>query len=197
MKVAVFSGGEYVETKLLPYDKLICADKGYEYALNLGLTPDLTLGDFDSLGYQPKNAEIYPVHKNYSDTQLAVIKALELGATEIDLYFTLGGRIDHELFNIDILSFCKNKGVKASIINGKTYITLIDGKGDYPAKAGETVSLLPFSSVVHIIKSDGLKYSLDNLTAVKGETLTLSNVALKSSVHIEVESGELLYISFL
>ncbi len=197
MKVAVFSGGEFDSAKVLPYDKLICADKGYLYALNLGLTPDITLGDFDSLGYKPKNAEIYPTNKNYSDTQLAVIKAIDLGATEIDLYFTLGGRIDHELFNISILKFIKDRGVKGSIISKNTYITLIDDKGYYPAKENETVSLLPFSNAVHIIKSEGLKYPLDNITAVKGETLTLSNVATKETVYIEVESGELVYISFL
>ena len=197
MKVAIFSGGDFNAVKILPYDKLICADKGYLYAKKLNLTPDLILGDFDSLGYVPKCAEVYPTDKNYSDTQLAVIKAIELGATEIDIYYSLGGRIDHELFNIHILKFCKDKGVFATILSENSYITLISGKGSYPSKLGNFVSLVPFSSTAHINKSKGLKYPLDNLTIVKGETLTLSNVATQNTVYIEVSSGEILYISFL
>lgn len=197
MKVAIFSGGNFDSVKIMPYDKLICADKGYLYAKKLNLTPDVVLGDFDSLGYTPKCAEVYPTDKNYSDTQLAVIKAISLGATEIDIYFSLGGRIDHELFNIDILKLCKDKGVFARILSENSYMTLISGKGSYPSKTGNFVSLVPFSSTAHITKSEGLKYPLDNLVVKKGETLTLSNVATDNSVYIDVLSGEVLYISFL
>ncbi len=197
MIVAIFSGGEFKKTKILPYDKLICADKGYKYAKKLRLKPDYILGDFDSLGYIPKNATVYPCDKNYSDTQLAIVKAKELGATEIHLYYALGGRVDHQLFNINLLKFAKNLGITATLYNGSEFVKLIDGANYYTVKANETVSVAPFSDSSRIIKSEGLKYPLDDIVVVKGETLTLSNVALSSKIYIEIESGELLLIGNL
>ena len=197
MIVAIFSGGEFIKTQILPYDKLICADKGYVYAQKLGLNPDYILGDFDSLGYIPKNSKVYPADKDYSDTQLAIIKAKEIGATKIDLYFCLGGRIDHQLFNINLLKFAKNLGIDATIYNGVEFIKLIDGACYYAVKNGSFISLVPFSTNAHIIKSEGLKYPLDGIEVVIGETLTLSNVALDSKIYIEIESGELLLVGNL
>ena len=197
MKVAIFSGGEFAKTQIIPYDKLICADKGYEYAKILNLIPDVILGDFDSLGYVPNNAEIFPKDKNFSDTELAVKKAIELGATEIDIYFSLGGRLDHELFNINLLKYAKNQGVTAKIISGNTLLRLISGSGNYEVKNGSFVSFVPFSSEAHIIKSEGLKYPLDKITAIKGETLTLSNEATSDEIYGEIKSGELLLICFI
>ncbi len=197
MIVAIFSGGEYTKTQIQPYDKLICADKGYKYALKLKLAPDLVLGDFDSLGYLPNNAQVYSTDKDYSDTQLAIIKAKEMGATEVHLYFCLGGRVDHQLFNVNLLKFAKNIEIKAKIYNGDEFIELIDGYCEFSTKKGSIVSLVPFSSTAHIIKSEGLKYSLDDIKVIKGETLTLSNVAILDKICIEVESGELLYVGKL
>ena len=111
MKVAIFSGGEFSSTKIYPYDLLICADKGFSYAKKLNLMPSVVLGDFDSLEYIPQNATIYNKDKDFSDTHLAVDKAISLGATEIDLYFCLGGRLDHLLFNVNLLKYAKDKGV--------------------------------------------------------------------------------------
>ena len=197
MKVAIFSGGEFTKTQILPFDKLICADKGYEYAKILNFIPDIILGDFDSLGYTPNNAEVFPKDKNSSDTELALKKAIEIGATDIDIYFSLGGRLDHELFNINLLKYAKNQGVTAKIISGNTLLRLISGSGNYEVKNGSVVSFVPFSSEAHIIKSEGLKYPLDKITAIKGETLTLSNEATSDEIYVEIKSGELLLICFL
>ncbi|MBO7214853.1 MAG: thiamine pyrophosphokinase, partial [Clostridia bacterium] len=115
MKVAIFAGGPFESVNLDNYDLLICADKGYLYARNLGVKPNYILGDFDSLGFVPDGAETYPVDKNYSDLELAINKAISLGATEIDGYFCVGGRLDHELFNISLLKKCKERGVVGRI----------------------------------------------------------------------------------
>ena len=32
---------------------VLCADKGYSYALRAGVMPDIIIGDFDSLGHLP------------------------------------------------------------------------------------------------------------------------------------------------
>ena len=51
---------------------IICADSGYDKALQAGTKPDLILGDFDSLENPlPDNIETMrsPVHKDDTDTE--------------------------------------------------------------------------------------------------------------------------------
>lgn len=197
MIAAIFSGGEFDSVSILQYDILICADKGYKYAQKLNLKPNYIIGDFDSLGYVPKNAEVYPVKKDASDTQIAIDKAIDLGASEIHLYYSLGGRIDHLLFNINLIKYAKDKGAKLKIISKDCEIFLVDKSVEFSTVKGNNVSLVPFSNQAHIIDSSGLYYPLKNVIVKKGETLTLSNVAVKKEVKIEVESGELIVVNFL
>lgn len=197
MITAIFSGGEFDSVLILQYDILICADKGYKYAQKLNLKPNYIIGDFDSLGYVPKNAEVYPVKKDASDTQIAIDKAIDLGASEIHLYYSLGGKIDHLLFNINLIKYAKDKGAKLKIISKDCEIFLVDKSVEFSTVKGNNVSLVPFSNQAHIIDSSGLYYPLKNVIVKKGETLTLSNVAVKKEVKIEVESGELIVVNFL
>jgi len=82
-------------------DYIIGVDAGTESLLEAGVKVDLAIGDFDSL----KDKNIlkglkyleYPKDKDYSDTDLAVIKALSLNYDEIILTNMLGGRTDHLL----------------------------------------------------------------------------------------------------
>lgn len=198
MKVAIFSGGEFSNAKIQPFDLLICADKGYEYAKRLNLTPNIVLGDFDSLGFTPENAEVYPKNKDFSDTELAVNKALSLGATEITVYFALKGRIDHELFNISLLSSIKNKGVMAKIVDSDCVLEVINSTDigrKYQAVKEKTVSIVPISKTVHILKSEGLLYDAKGVVE-SGTTLTLSNVSTCEEITLDIGSGEVILIRF-
>ena len=197
MKIAIFSGGEFSAVKILPYDKLICADKGCDYAQNLGLIPDYIVGDFDSLGFVPNGAEVFPFDKDFSDTELATKKAIMLGATEIDYYFCLGGRIDHELFNLALLKSCSNANVKARIIDKNQTVYLLDKtcvKNDFSAKKDSYVSFVPTTKTVEFENSFGLKYPLDNLRVEIGQTKTLSNVATSEVFSVTLKFGEALVV---
>ena len=61
---------------------VICADAGYETAVKYGITPDLIVGDFDSVKTLPqKSAKVLtlPVEKDVTDTMFAVMKGLTMG----------------------------------------------------------------------------------------------------------------------
>ena len=67
---------------------IICADSGYDKALQAGIKPNLILGDFDSLENPlPDNIETMrsPAHKDDTDTMLAVRTALDRGYDDITL----------------------------------------------------------------------------------------------------------------
>ena len=45
---------------------VIAADGGFRHTEKLGLQPQAVLGDFDSLGYTPGGANVFPVEKDAS-----------------------------------------------------------------------------------------------------------------------------------
>ena len=63
-------------------DFVIAADGGFVHVQRLGLMPQLILGDFDSLGYTPEGAQVFPVEKDDTDAMLAVRVGLEKGYRE-------------------------------------------------------------------------------------------------------------------
>ncbi|MBR3804179.1 MAG: thiamine diphosphokinase [Clostridia bacterium] len=198
MKVAIFSGGPFENVQIEDYTLLVCADQGYLYARNLGLKPNFVLGDFDSLGFVPDGAEVFPCDKDLSDLEIAIDKAISLKASEIDMYFCLGGRVDHELFNISMLKKCKEKGVRARIITKTQTLELINDKDNFTVfkcKCGGYVSLFPITQEVSFISSDGLKYSLKGIVSKQGETLTLSNQAIGESFTVEIKDGNALLVA--
>ena len=115
MKVLILTNGEYGDysfcKNIETFDKIICADNGIKHARYLQVSPDYILGDFDSgsvedLEYfrkQGLHIEQVPTIKDETDTELAIDKAISLGATSICIYGGLGSRIDHSLGNIHLL----------------------------------------------------------------------------------------------
>lgn len=91
--------------------KFIGADHGTVYLLNRGIVPDLAVGDFDSLSNEEwqlvhervPNIQRHNPEKNETDTELALLKALEFNPTEILLTGVTGGRLDHYEANLHIL----------------------------------------------------------------------------------------------
>lgn len=60
-------------------DYVLAADGGLVHLETLGIKPHGIIGDFDSLGYVPAGAQVFPVEKDDTDSMLAVRKGLELG----------------------------------------------------------------------------------------------------------------------
>ena len=48
-------------------DFVIAADGGLRHTEKLGIVPQEILGDFDSLGYTPTGANVFPVEKDDTD----------------------------------------------------------------------------------------------------------------------------------
>lgn len=91
-----------------PGDLVLAADGGYRALYSLGYTPDLLLGDFDSLGDVPLPADLpvvrFPVRKDDTDTGLALRHGLDLGFRDFALYGCAGGRVDHLLANFQSMA---------------------------------------------------------------------------------------------
>ena len=92
----------------VPGDLVLAADGGYRALYNLGYTPDLLLGDFDSLGDLPLPPDLpvlrFPARKDDTDTGLALRHGLDRGFRDFALYGCAGGRVDHLLANLQSMA---------------------------------------------------------------------------------------------
>ena len=91
-----------------PGDLVLAADGGYRALYSLGYTPDLLLGDFDSLGDLPLPPDLpvlrFPARKDDTDTGLALRHGLDRGFRDFALYGCAGGRVDHLLANLQSMA---------------------------------------------------------------------------------------------
>jgi thiamine pyrophosphokinase len=190
---------------------VIAADGGARHATALGLPIDRWVGDGDSLG-EAGIAELratgvdidrYPLDKDQSDAELAVVAALERTPSAIAILGALGGpRVDHALANVTLLSMPALVGIDARIVAVDARIRLLraptpDGglsRVDLDGRSGDLVTLLPVGGDALGITTAGLEYELDDDTLVEGFTRGLSNVRTAPVARVELRSGRLLVI---
>ncbi|MEG1433771.1 thiamine diphosphokinase [Eubacterium sp.] len=208
MKAIIFTGGRYRNldfyTRLLKKERpayILCADKGTETALALGIRPDVVLGDFDSIApgvlEQIKKMAIpmvvHPTHKDETDTELAITTCLERGCTEILLLGALGTRMDHSLSNIHLLGRLQAAGVYGRIMDEYNTLFLVEDRRALKLPVGTTLSVIAYTDRAEGVTLRGFEYpldraDLDHLAAGLG----VSNVVVAKQQEIIVESGTLL-----
>ena len=116
-------------------DLVIAADGGLSHTRKLGLRPDVILGDFDSLGFVPEGANVFPVEKDDTDAMLAVRHGLKAGCRQFLLYGSLDGpRLDHTVANFQTLQYLADHG-GFGILAGLTTCAAVvkDGSLRFPA----------------------------------------------------------------
>ena len=174
----------------------IAADGGLVHMKQLGLTPDVILGDFDSLGYVPQNAKVFPVEKDDTDTMLAVRKGLEMGCDRFVLYGALEGpRLDHTVANFQTLQFLADRGAQGFLVGKDSIVTVINtGSLTLPARKEGVVSVFCMGKDAHGVGIQGLQYPLEKGTLTAGFPLGVSNHFVGKAAEISVEDGSLLIV---
>lgn len=132
--------------------------------------------------------------KDETDTQLAMLKAIELGATDVTFIGVIGERFDHSYANLSLLLYLLNRNIKGKIVNEKNEIYLIDKFIEVEGKKGELLSLLPYSKEVKGIYTKGLFYGLSGQSMDLEMPYGISNVFTEDKATIEIEKGLLLVI---
>ena len=175
---------------------VIAADGGLRHTENLGLTPNAVLGDFDSLGYTPKGAGVFPVEKDDTDAMLAVRLGLRRGCDEFLLYGSLDGpRLDHTVANFQTLQFLADHGAVGYLIGNTTIVTVVkNGKIIFPAGLSGTISVFCMGKDAEGVIERGLFYGLENGVLSSGFPLGVSNHFTGEKAEISVENGSLLVL---
>lgn len=177
-------------------DFVIAADGGLRHTEKLGIVPQEILGDFDSLGYTPTGANVFPVEKDDTDAMLAVRRGLELGYREFVLYGSVdGSRLDHTVANFQTLQFLADRGAVGYLVGKDFLITVVkDGGVAFPAGCRGTVSVFCLGSDASGVTLEGLYYPLKNGTLTAGFPLGVSNHFTGDPARISVGRGSLLVL---
>ena len=177
-----------------PEDYILAADGGLAHVQALGLSPNGIIGDFDSLGYVPTGAEVFPVEKDDTDAMLAVRKGLELGFRDFILYGSLDGpRLDHTVANFQTLQFLADHGASGYLVGRDYLVTVVkDGSLTFPAGCDGILSLFCLGPHARGITLEGLHYPLKDGTLSSGFPLGVSNHFTEKSAEITVKNGSLL-----
>lgn len=210
MKTLIVSGGWLRPAFLFSYadrekpDYVIAADRGMDALYAAGLVPDLIVGDYDSTTGEAKETyaragvrfETYQAEKNFTDTEAALHRAVELGSTEITVLGATGGRLDHFLGNLYSLLYPLEHGVQARVVDEQNVIFLADQSFSLrKADAfGTYFSLLPLTEEVRDLSITGCKYPLSGAVMKRGTALGVSNEITGESARVSFSKGVLIVV---
>ena len=190
------AGFDALAEPILPGDYIIAADGGLRHTSALGLHPDAILGDFDSLGYVPDDASVFPVEKDDTDAMLAIRRGLQLGFQEFLLYGSLDGpRLDHTVANFQALQYLCEHSAWGYLV-GITQIATVVQNGSlyFPAGCGGIISVFCLGPAATGVTLEGLYYPLKDGTLTPGFPLGVSNHFTKFPASIDVKCGSLLVL---
>lgn len=177
-------------------DYILAADGGLKHVQKLGIKPHEVIGDFDSLGFTPPGADVFPVEKDDTDAMLAVRRGLELGYREFILYGSLDGpRLDHTVANFQTLQFLADRDAVGYLVGKRSIVTVVRNGGiAFPAGLRGNVSVFCMGADARGVTERGLYYSLENGVLTSGFPLGVSNHFTGDEACILVTDGSLLVI---
>lgn len=195
-KCIIFCAGDFARLAqpIEKTDFLLAADGGLRHLDLLGIAPNEILGDFDSLGYAPTGANVFPVEKDDTDAMLAARRGLELGYREFWFYGSLDGpRLDHTIANFQTLQFLADNGATGYLV-GNTYLATVIKNETliFPAGAEGILSLFCLGPDAKGVTIEGLHYPMQNGTLSSGFPLGVSNHFTGQEARITVKRGSLL-----
>ena len=177
-------------------DYILAADGGLRHLKKLGMHPNGIIGDFDSLGYVPEGAEVFPGEKDDTDAMLAARKGLELGFREFLFYGSLDGpRLDHTVANFQTLRFLADREATGYLVGNDYLVTVLkNGSLSFPAGSEGILSVFCMGADAAGVTITGAKYELEKGMLSAGFPLGVSNHFVGKTVEISVEDGSLLIL---
>ena len=199
VRALIFANGELPSRALIDSlrrqaDLVVAADGGVDHALAAGIGVDAVVGDLDSASEASRQA-LPAGHfhhlpdPNATDLQKAIGYCVDKGCEAIDVVAAGGGRADHALANLSVLSMFRGRAA-IRIVDDLFDVSLVDGSATFDAPAGTVVSLVAIGPC-HGVTTSGLRWNL--LHADLGfSPLGVHNEVARPPASVSVESGDLL-----
>lgn len=209
MTSLIFLGGDlgiphHLSSYLDNATTIIAVDHGADHCHRLGLTPDLLLGDLDSISpatlahYQAQGVAIERHHrrKDATDLELALDRVADEGHDAVLLLAALGGRWDMSLGNVLTASRATYRKLRLTLIGSDCTLHIL-----HPGRTlllsgavGDRVSLLPVHGNASGVTLCGFEYPLHNATLEAGSSRGISNVVVAAEATVSLALGSLLCI---
>ena len=208
-RIILFVNGEppqesLVRKVLAPGDLVFCADGGAEYAVRIGLQPHRVIGDLDSISagtletLQAAGVRIdrYPREKDETDLELALQQACLESPETILLIGAFGGRPDHMLANLLVLTQPRCRMIKIVLLKDDSQVTILHSGQDLTVcgNSGDILSLIPLTETVCGASLEGVKWELRGERLMLGGRRTISNELAASFAKLKIGSGILAVI---
>ena len=198
MECVIFCAAEFDRlARPIPGDAwVIAADGGLRHTEKLGITPNEIIGDFDSLGFTPAGANVFPVEKDDTDAMLAARLGLKRDCREFLLYGSLDGpRLDHTVANFQTLQYLADHGAVGYLVGNTTLVTVVKNSAiRFPAGTDGTISVFCMGPDARGVTERGLYYSLEDAALTVGFPLGVSNHFTGAEAEISVKDGSLLVL---
>ena len=183
---------------------VIAADSGLHGAIDLGLRVNVVIGDMDSVdkavlaAVEANGTTVtqLPRDKDSTDAELALLKAVEMGATKIVLITKGGGRLDHELGVFAVLQNPNLRHCTIEALWDNSILHLIHGPASVTitGKVGSNVGLIAAGGSASGISTAGLKWALANESLTPHSSRGISNQLTEETATISVQTGSLFVV---
>lgn len=181
---------------------VVAADGGLDHAAALGLSVNLVVGDLDSVDSAALEASVssgaeverHPIDKDATDLDLALGAARRAGARHIVVVGGVGGRLDHFISNLLMLSSSRFADLDIEWWSGRSRAIVVREVTTLTGSPGDTVTLLAAGGVARGVTTSGLQWRLVGDELEPGSTRGVSNVMTGEVATIRVGEGTLLAI---
>lgn len=199
-EATVLANGEYPVNEhplhmLYKAPYVACCDGSADTFIRLGHTPDIIIGDGDSLSLENKiryNDILHQISEQESNDQTKAVNYLiEKGYRRIAIVGATGKREDHTLGNVSLLIDYMHKGVEVRTYTDHGVFIPINGTQKIATRPGQQISIFNFSASG--LKAEGLMYPLRDFTSWWQGTL---NEALTTSFTIHCTGDILIYLAY-
>lgn len=206
-KVILIGAGPLEDVSFLKKEKreeiyLVCCDGGYRKVLEAGMECDLFVGDYDTFPkemlHSPKEIISLNVVKDDTDTLFALKTCIKRGYDAFYLYGCLGGKIEHTIANLQVLSFLLDQHKKGFLFDEKNeeVVFLLDQGMEFKENASGMLSLFSYTEKTKNVTLENLKYNLQDETLSSSFPLGVSNEFIKGKkAKISFSEGRLLVVT--
>ncbi len=185
-----------------PDAPIIAVDSGLDVARSVGWVPELVVGDLDSVSADGLDwahdhhvaIEKHRRAKDATDLELALLAALERGATRIEVLLAPGGRLDHQFANLLVLASPALASVPVVGMVGGATVTVVRSEVELWSEPGAQLSLFVVGADALGVNTTGLRYPLNDAVIPATTTLGVSNEFIDSMATVSVREGVVLAI---